>query len=330
MLFCRAFFIEKQDNINYNILMLNTFHKKIVYIYSFLCIFSLVFTGCSINSMVLNGVGDALSSGGTVFTSDDDPDLIKDALPFALKMYESVLDGVPEHKQLTLATARTFAMYSYAFLQIEAEKIDKEDFDKSKYLKARAKVLYLRGRDYALRGLELNHFGFKEQLKKDYKAAVAITNKDDVGLLYWCGASWVAAFTVDKGDVQLMAEMPVGAAMIQRVLELDEGFDEGSAHEFFISYDGSRSEAMGGSEKKAREHFARAIELSKGKKAGTYISLATSVCIGKQDKKEFESLLIQALAVDVNKYPENRLANIIMQRRAKWLLDNIDDFFLGE
>ena len=83
-----------------------------------------------------------------------------------------------------------------------------------------------------------------------------------------------------------------------------------------------------GSEKRAREHFARAIELSKGKKAGTYISLATSVCISKQNREEFINLLNQAITVDIDKYPENRLANIIMQKRAKWLLDNIDDFFL--
>ena len=289
-----------------------------------------LFSGCSIKSMALNGVGDALSGGGTTFTSDNDPDLIKDALPFALKMYESVLDGVPEHKPLTLATAKTFAMYAYAFLQIEAERIDKEDFEKAKTLRLRAKKLYLRGRDYALRGLELNHFGFKEALNKDYKAAIANTNKDDVGLLYWCGASWVAALTTDKSDFQLLTDSAIGAAMIQRVLELDESFDDGSAHEFFISWDGSRSEAMGGSEKRAREHFARVIELSKGKKAGTYISLATSVCINRQNSAEFIDLLNKALAIDVDKYPENRLTNIIMQKRAKWLLDNIDDFFLGE
>ena len=157
-----------------------------------------------------------------------------------------------------------------------------------------------------------------------------MTNKEDVPLLYWCGASWVAALTVAKDNVELIAEMPIGVAMVNRVLELDESFDDGSAHEFFISYEGSRSEAMGGSEKKAREHFKRAVELSKGEKVGPYLSLATSVCLMKQDVNEFKNLLNQALSIDVNKNPKYRLSNIIMQRRAKWLLDNINDYFLNE
>jgi predicted anti-sigma-YlaC factor YlaD len=303
-------------------------NNKIYYIIIFFCLF--IFTGCSIKSIALNSIGDALSGESSVFTSDNDPDLIKDALPFALKLHESILEGVPDHKGLILATSKAFCMYSYAFVQIESERVDKEDYEKAKYLRHRAYLLYLRARDYALRGLELNHRGFSELIRKDLKSAIAMTNKEDVPLLYWCGASWVAALTVAKDNVELIAEMPIGVAMVNRVLELDESFDDGSAHEFFISYEGSRSEAMGGSEKKAREHFKRAVELSKGEKVGPYLSLATSVCLMKQDVNEFKNLLNQALSIDVNKNPKYRLSNIIMQRRAKWLLDNINDYFLNE
>ena len=53
--------------------------------------------------------------------------------------------------------------------------------------------------------------------------------------------------------------------------------------------------------------------------------MAESVCINENNRKEFEALLNQALAVDVDKAPEQRLANMIMQRRARWLLSRIDD-----
>ena len=291
--------------------------------------FSVVFNGCSIKAIALNSVGDALSGGGNVFTSDNDPDLVGDALPFSLKLYESVLDGVPEHKGLILSTAKAFTMYAYAFLQMEADTIDKQDYEKAKYLRARAFKLYLRGRDYALKGLELNHPGFNELLKKDYKAAIALTNKEDVPLLYWAGSSWVAALTTDKGNMQMVQESTIGAALVGRVLELDETYDEGSAHDFFISWDGSRSEAMGGSEKRAREHFNKAIEINKGRKVSTYLSLA-AISQGKQDLKEFKELIDKALSIDVDKYPESRLSNIIFQRKAQFMLDNIEDLFLLE
>jgi predicted anti-sigma-YlaC factor YlaD len=291
--------------------------------------FSVILNGCSIKAIALNSVGDALSGGGTVFTSDNDPDLVKDALPFALKLYESVLDGAPEHKGLVLATAKAFTMYAYAFIQMEADNIDKKDYEKAKFLRERAQKLYIRGRDYALKGLELNHPGFNELLKKDVKAALALTNKEDVPLLYWAGSSWVAALTTDKGNIQLVIDSTVGAALVGRVLELDETYDDGSAHDFYISWDGSRSESMGGSEKRAREHFKKALEINKGKKAGTYLSLA-AISQGKQDINEFKELLGKALAIDVEKNPDNRLANIIYQRRAKYMLENINDYFLIE
>jgi predicted anti-sigma-YlaC factor YlaD len=296
----------------------------------FLCAIMLLGSGCSIKSIALNGVGDALSGGGSVFTSDNDPELIKDALPFALKMYESVLDGAPEHKPLILSTSKSFCMYAYAFLQMEAEKENADNYPKAQELRARAKNLFLRSRDYALKGLELNHPGFRELLKKDVKAALAMTNKEDTGLLYWCGAAWVAALTTDKSDVQLMVDMQTGGEMVGRVLELDEKFGDGSAHGFFISYDGGRSPAMGGSEKRAREHFARAVELSQGKDCSPYLSLAMSVSVTNQNAAEFKELLAKALAIDADKYPENRLANIIYQRRARWLLEHIGDYFLSE
>jgi len=289
--------------------------------------FTIFSNGCSLKAIALNSVGDALSGNGTVFTSDNDPDLVKDALPFALKLYESVLDGVPEHKGLILSTAKAFTMYAYAFLQMEADTVDKQDYEKAKYLRARAFKLYLRGRDYALKGLELNHPGFNELLKKDQKAALALTVKEDVPLLYWAGSSWVAALTTDKGNLQMVTESTIGAALVGRVLELDETFDDGSAHDFFISWDGGRSEAMGGSEKRAREHFKKAIEINKGRKVSTYLSLA-AIAQGKQDLKEFIELLGKALAIDADANPESRLSNIIFQRRAKFMLDNINDFFL--
>ena len=306
--------------------MINKTLKLTVYAL-FLC---LIASGCSIKGIALNAVGDALSGTGTVFTGDNDPELVGDALPFALKMYESVLDGAPDHKSLILATSKAFCMYAYAFVQTEAEKETEDNFEKAKELKARAKKLFIRSRDYALRGLELNHPGFNALLKTNIPKAMAMTNKEDLGLLYWGGAAWVAALTADKNDIQLMVDMQTGGAMVARVLELDDAYGEGSAHGFFISYDGSRSPAMGGSEKKAREHFEKAVEYSKGKDCSPYISLATAVSVTNQNAAEFKELLNKALAIDADKYPEYRLANIIYQRRAKWLLERVSDYFVNE
>ena len=64
-------------------------------------------SGCSIKKMAINKLGDALAGGGTTFASDDDPELIKAAVPFSLKLIESLLAESPRHRGLLLAASRT-------------------------------------------------------------------------------------------------------------------------------------------------------------------------------------------------------------------------------
>jgi predicted anti-sigma-YlaC factor YlaD len=58
------------------------------------------------------------------------------------------------------------------------------------------------------------------------------------------------------------------------------------------------------------------------------IMAPSTVSIGKQDRKEFESLLNRATQIDVNAKPEWRLSNLVMQRRARWLLSRVDELFV--
>jgi hypothetical protein len=85
---------------------------------------------------------------------------------------------------------------------------------------------------------------------------------------------------------------------------------------------------MGGSEDRAREHFQRAIAISKGGKPGPYVTLAETVAVQKQDRKEFEDLLNQALAIDPEKNQSERLVTILMQRKARALLAKEDELFI--
>jgi TRAP transporter T-component len=157
---------------------------------------------------------------------------------------------------------------------------------------------------------------------------VRSSTKADVPLLYWTAASWGAAIALSKDNPDLVADQPLVEALIDRALELDEKFGDGAIHTFLISYEGSRNGAEGDFAIRSRKHFDRAMELSGGYQAGPLVSLAEAVTVQKQDRKEFRSLLNRALAVDVNAKPEFRLANLIMQRRARWLLSRIDELFL--
>ena len=268
------------------------------------------------------------SSGSNVFEQDDDPELIRDALPFALKIYEVLLASDPKNRDLYRTTADTFVKYANAFVEAEAERLEELDFQRAHYLRQRAAKLYLRGRNYALAGLTLDYPDFKKRLRENSQQTLHALSRKDVPLLFWAAAGWAGAISTDVNNMSLVAELPVVEAMMRRALELDDGFEDGAIHEFFITYEGSRSEAMGGSAERAREHFDRAIQLSRGKKASPYVSLASSVAILKQDYKMFKKLLRIALVIDPDAVPEWRLANMLAQEKARWLLDHSPEFFL--
>jgi hypothetical protein len=287
-------------------------------------LFSLFSFGCSLRVTTVNVVGDALADGGGVYSSDGDPELIREALPFALKTFESLLEVSPNHQGLLLAAARGFAAYAF-LIQDEADRLDESDLRRAQQLRARARNLYLRGRDHSLRGLEARHPDFTAELKKDRVHTLAKTTKEDVPFLYWAGVSWSGAVSAAKNDPDLIADLPLAGALVERVLALDEPYDLGAAHEFLVAYEASRP---GGSAAKAREHYRRALEISGGRRASTYLALAENVTVREQNLAEFSALLAAALSIEPEINPQLRLVNAVARRRAAWLESRIGDLFI--
>jgi predicted anti-sigma-YlaC factor YlaD len=291
---------------------------------------SLLTCGCSLRQLAINKAADTLASGSTVFASDDDPELIRAAAPFSLKLMESVLAEAPRHRGLLAAASGGFTQYAYAFVSQDAERLETVDLALAEAHRSRARTLYRRARDYGLRGLDAAHGDFSERLRRDPPDAVSAARREDVALLYWTAASWAALISLSKEDPELIADLPQVEALIDRAAALDESFDSGAIHSFLITYEMVRPGGKGSPEARARAHFARAVELSRGQQAGPYVALAEAVSIARQDRAEFRSLLARALAVDVNARPEWRLANSVMQQRARWLLASGDQLFADE
>jgi predicted anti-sigma-YlaC factor YlaD len=292
-----------------------------------LCAMTL-FAGCAlVRRKAVGMVASTLASGGDVFTRDDDPELVGEAIPFGLKLYESLLDSAPRNKELLIATCSNFTQYGVAFLETEAMVLgEAQHHDEVAHLNERALRLYLRAKGYCMRGMEVRFPGIAPKLLADPAAALAKARKQDVPLLYWTAASWGSAISLGLDKPDLIIDMPVVRALADRALALDERWNKGALHEMFISLD-SLPEALGGSAAKAREHFARAVELQHGFSPGPYVALATGVALPAQDRAEFEKLLKEALAIDPEKDPSNRLVTLIQQRRARALLDHIDTMF---
>jgi predicted anti-sigma-YlaC factor YlaD len=285
----------------------------------------LLLLACSPKRYALNQVADALSSTGEggAFARDDDPELVREAVPFALKTMESLSDKLEDHVGLRLGMARGFTQYAYAFIQQPAELGAPPSEAQASMLRARK--LYLRARDYGLEGLKLARGVTPQELRTP--AGMAKLQKEDVPLLYWTLAPWAAAIAANKRDMELIGDVPLVATLLDRALQLDEAWDQGSLHEFAITFDPARPE--GTTPQKQKQHFHRARELAQGERISPLVTYAESVSGPAQNKAEYEALLKEAAAFDVDqpKARNNRLANVLAQRRARFLLAHEDDVF---
>lgn len=290
--------------------------------------FCFLAAGCSIRKIAVDKLGDALAAGGTTFASDDDPELVKAAAPFSLKLMESLLEESPKHRGLLFATTSGFTQYAFAFVQQDADEMEEKDVAAASEIRGRARRLYLRARNYGLRGLEVTHPGFSKGLRRNPDASVRATRAPDVPLLYWTAVAWAAAIGDSKDNPDLIGELPIVEALIDRALELNESYDYGAIHSFLITYEMSRQGAEGRPEDRARSHFDRAMALCGGRLAGPLVALAEAVAVRNQNATEFKALLDRALAIDPDVKPEWRLVNRVMQRRARWLLSRMDELFL--
>jgi predicted anti-sigma-YlaC factor YlaD len=288
-----------------------------------------VSAGCSLRKMAMGSVANSLSKSGDTFASDDDPELIRAAVPFSLKLVESLLAELPEHRGLLLTACSGFTQYGYAFVDHDSEFVKTDDYARFTGLQDRARRLYLRGRDYCLRSLELKYGGIRRALAADAAAAARRIERAELPLLYWTVASWGKAVSLSLDRPELIGDLPIVQVLVRRALALDESFNRGALHEVMISIE-AVPEAMGGSRARARQHFERAVALSEGAAAGPYVSFARSVLVPEQRRDEFVEHLQRALDVDVDALPALRLPNILAQQQARFLLDHADDLFLED
>jgi predicted anti-sigma-YlaC factor YlaD len=294
-----------------------------------LCLVSL--QGCSINKMATKAVADALTGvgGSTVFTGDPDPQLVGDALPFAIKIYEALLDLEPDHQGLIVTTGSLFIMYANAFVQGPAEMLPPEESLAEQEGKERAKKLYLRGVDILSVGMEKRYPGIMGSgLAGTLDTYLPKLKKADVPLIYWLVAGTLSAYALAPLDLALGVRLPELTALINAAYELDPDFNTSALDEFFILFYASIPEGLGGDKAKAVAYFQKALEKTQGLSAGPYVSYAQTICIPAQDYEGFKKNLEAALAIDVNADTGNRLVNIINQRKARYLLDRASYYFI--
>ncbi len=281
------------------------------------CFFSLLLlAGCSIQKIAVKSTSGILIVGMPTFLEESDLPLAELALGSNLKFLEVLIRNDPDNKTLLLLAAEAYTSYTLGFIQ-----------DKSP---ERARNFYLRARDYALRVLNKNK-RFRKGLDQDienFKSGLNTFKKSDVPALFWTANAWGSYINLDLTDVDAIASLPKVQAIMEKALELDETFYFGGPHAFLGTLFASRSRILGGDPDRAKEHFAKCLEISNQSFLLWKFLYAMSYAVQTQDRDLFRRQLQEILDAPDDILPEQRLANEIAKVKAKVLLENEDDLFL--
>ena len=282
--------------------------------------------GCSPKKIILDQFDGVFDSIEYVYLTDDDPQLVKEAFPFNLKIIEILLDQDPDNREMLLTALSSFTMYSYGFLMEDAEKLSIEDYKAGNDVYDRANKLFKRALKYGLHGMELKYPEFSIWMqKRDIDKNHFV--EEDITYLYWFSAAIGGLISSSHGNPIYVVDLPKVGWLLEKSMELDEAWNNGTLYSAMISFTMIRPDAVENREEVASDYFNKAVQASSGKDCSVYVRFAESVCIKNQNKNEFIEKLNYVLNFNVESTKELRLTNTMAQSRAIWLMDRIDELF---
>ena len=275
---------------------------------------SLLLQGC-LQTIAISTMSGIMDYGFEAFNEESDIQIAHEALGGNLKLLEALIKGDPENEKLLIFASQGYSSYAFAFAEDDSVE--------------RARVFYLRGRDFGLRILSQNA-KFKAALDKDdatFREAVRSFSKDDVPAVFWTAFGWGSYINLTRTESAALADLARVNALMEFVLEKDPSYYFGGADIFFGSIQGSTPPMFGGKPEVSKSHFERALAINDGKFLMTYVYYAKTYCVQTQNQELFAELLKKVDDASIDILPEVRLANAVAKRKARVLQQSINDLF---
>ena len=275
---------------------------------SFVSIVLLALGGCA--SLIGSMAADTLSSA---ILNQNDPDLIESGVPAYLLLVDGFIHDSPDSEDLLAAGAQIYALYGSRF------SIDR----------AAAERLTRKARDYGRRSLcqvEPAACEWHGLPYDDFVTALAGIKPRDADYLYAYALGWLSYLDSTSEDLSAVAELPWVEAAMERVLALDETYDNGAVHTWLGILNSLRPPALGGEPEIARAHFERALELSAGRDLSIKVEYARRYARLMYEQELHDRLLREVLAAppEVEGYT---LFNVLAQQDAEALLASSAAYF---
>jgi len=245
--------------------------------------------------------------------NNNDLATVETGAPAYLLMIDSQLHADPENEVLLRSAATIYTAYTDVFVK------DKD----------RAKKLTNKALDYALRSIcvrRSNICSFRQSSFQEFKNVMPTLNVKDVPVLFALGSAWAAWIQAHREDWNAIAEISRVEVLMQRVIELDEFYQNGAAHLYLGVLATFLPAPMGGKPDVGRQHFERVLEISNNKNLMAKVIYAQQYARLVFDRGLHDRLLTEVLNAEPD-VPGYALGNTLAQQRARELLDSADEYF---
>ena len=272
-------------------------------------------SGCSTTKLAVGSMVPILEESVAAARSSSDLELVRDGTPGNLILIDGLIRTNPKPKLLVLG-AELYFSYAFAFV---------EDEDP-----ARAAGLYAIGRDYGRRALSRRKdigAALEASDVAALKEALTKRNRDDAPEILWTAAAWAGWANLSLGEPAAVADLPLIEALLDRAVELDEGYLYGMPHLLLGAFHAARPPLLGGDPVRAERHFARARELGQGNLLLVPVFEARYYARAILDAELFDRLLQEALSAPLDRAPDIRLLNTVAQRKARDLQPMKEEWF---
>ncbi len=280
-------------------------------------------TGC-LKKILLDGQISATRTASNALNSVGDYEIAETSAYSGIAQIEGLRYLAPDNDDALYMLTRTWTSVGFGFIEDKMEQLEDTKGDMSPeydYQKRRAIAAYQRAVFYGKQLLEHEHSGLEAAMKNNDTMRAYLKKFDDkdtdAETLFWVGYAWVSMTNVQQNKGDVVGQLFVGVAMLERSVEIDETYNYGSARAVLGAYH-ARSPMAEPDE--AKVQLAKAMQIASDKSLLPKLQYAIRYDCLTGNKAEYTKLLTEILAAGDGD-PYQRLTNTIAKRKAKRYLD---------
>lgn len=244
----------------------------------------------------------------------NDPELVREGAPTFLLLMDGLIRQSPDNPGLRSAAAQLYSLYNAAFV---------DDPERRKKLATSA---FNHGSQAYCLSVKIKNCDLNKTNFDDFEKRIAKSKYKDIDALSALSTSWLIWIRSNADDWSAIAQLPKAELALNRIVELDGDYGEGTAKMYLGIVNSLRPPALGGKPELAKQYFEEAIAISNGKNLAAKVEYASSYARTLYERELHDQLLNEVLLAETDA-PGFTMSNTMAKEEAKRLLASAEDYF---